>query len=342
MSEHNTSQPRDAVREADVLSEGGLKAPADLDAGGKLWWWFRFVILVKLARLRFIAILAVIGVLIVKWDTLVAYYAKWTRPLRGDEHATDSAYEYYCAMHPNFVTDNPKEKCPICAMNLTRRKRGEAAQQEALPPGVVKHMQLTPYKVVSAGLLTHKVNYEPLVKRIETVGSVEFDERKRFRVSARVKGRIDKLYVNVTGQTVRPGDPLASIYSPDLVTTVQNLRDAQTERDKELIRTRLRLWGVEDDQIREMEQATEPATHVTVRSRVHGHVVKKYQVEGEYVEESAPLLDVADLSTVWVEAQIYEQDLAYPKVGLHVTATTEALPGKEFPGKVAFLFPHLD
>jgi len=342
MSEHNTSQPRDAVREADVLSEGGLKAPADLDAGGKLWWWFRFVILVKLARLRFIAILAVIGVLIVKWDTLVAYYAKWTRPLRGDEHATDSAYEYYCAMHPNFVTDNPKEKCPICAMNLTRRKKDEAAQAEALPPGEVLRHQLTPYKMVTAGIRTHEVNYEPLVKRIETVGAVEFDERKLYRVSARVKGRIDKLFVNVTGETVNVGDPLASIYSPDLVTTVQNLRDAETERDKELIRTKLRLWGVENDQIKEMEQAKGLVTHVTVRSRAHGHVLQKYQVEGQYVEESAPLYDIADLSTVWIEAQVYEQDLAYPKVGLPVTATTEALPGQGFSGKVAFLIPHLD
>src|SRR5439155_7694792 len=86
---------------------------------------------------------------------------------------------------------------------------------------------------------------------------------------ARVKGRIDKLYVNVTGQTVRPGQPLADIYSPDLVTTVQNLLDAQEERDREIIRTRLRLWGVEDDQIREMERERKPITHVTVRSRAH-------------------------------------------------------------------------
>jgi len=341
MSEHSTSQPQEAPRETDVLSEGGLKAPPDLDAWGKFRWWFRFAILVKLARLRFIAILAVIGVLIVKWDTLVAYYAKWTRPFRGD-HAADSEYEYYCAMHTNFVTDDPKAKCPICAMNLTRRKAGAAAQAEALPAGVVPRKQLTPYQVVTTGIRIHEVNYEPLVKRIETVGTVEFDERKLYRVSARVKGRIDKLFVNVTGETVNVGDPLASIYSPDLVTTIQNLRDAETERDKDLIRTRLRLWGVEDDQVKEMEQAKGTVTHVTVRSRVHGHVVKKYQVQGQYVDESAPLFDVADLSTVWVEAQVYERDLAYPRVGLPVTATTEALPGKEFPGKVAFLFPHLD
>src|SRR5262249_44632974 len=154
----------------------------------------------------------------------------------GEDHAAESEHEYFCSMHPNFVTDNPKEKCPICAMNLTRRKKGEAAQPEALPPGVVKRMQLTPYKVVSAGILTREVAYEPLVKRIETVGTVEFDERKLFRVSARVKGRLDRLHANVTGQTVKVGDPLADVYSPDLVSTVQNLRDARDERDRELVR----------------------------------------------------------------------------------------------------------
>jgi RND family efflux transporter MFP subunit len=340
MSEQNATRLPELI--PDPVSEGGLRAPPDLSAWGKFWWWFRFAILVKLARLRFIAILAAIGLLIVNWNVLVAYYAKWTRPLRSDEQAADSEYEYYCTMHPNFVTENPKEKCPICAMNLTRRKKGKAAQVEALPPGVVDRRQLTPYQVVSAGIRTYEINYEPLVKHIETVGTVEFDERKLHRISARVKGRIDKLYVNVTGDMIHVGQPLADIYSPDLVTTVQNLRDAQSERDKELIRTRLRLWGVEDDQIKEMERATSAATHVTVRSRVRGYVRKKYQVEGEYVEESAPLFDVADESAVWAEAQVYERDLGYLALGLPVTATTEALPGKEFPGRILFFYPHLD
>src|SRR5436853_413262 len=91
MSEQSAFGPHEPDR--DVRSKGG---------------WFRLVILVPLARLRFIAILAVLGVLIVKWDTLAAYYEKWTRPLRGEEHAASSEYEYYCSMHPNFVTDNPK------------------------------------------------------------------------------------------------------------------------------------------------------------------------------------------------------------------------------------------
>src|SRR5262245_56726798 len=152
------------VLDGDLRSEGGLRAPPGLSGWGKAWWWFRFAILVKLARLRFIAILAALGMLIVNWKTLVAFYEKWTRPLRGEEHAAGSDYEYFCPMHPRVVTDNPKEKCPICQMNLSRRKKGPETPGEALPAGVVQRLQLSPYKVVAAGIRTREVGYEPLVK----------------------------------------------------------------------------------------------------------------------------------------------------------------------------------
>jgi multidrug efflux pump subunit AcrA (membrane-fusion protein) len=336
MSAHDTPRP---------LDEGGLHAPAVYGPLRKVWWWFHFAILVKLARLRFLAILAVIGALIVYWDTLAAYYEKWTRPLRGTEQVAASDVEYFCPMHPQVVTSNPKEKCPICFMNLTKRKKGEGTPGEALPPGVVHRLQLSPYKVVAAGIRTREVGYKPLVKKIETVGTVEFDERKLRRISARVKGRIDKLFVNFTGQDVHPGDELARIYSPDLVTTVQNLLDARSGGSRSLqrlARDRLRLWGIDDEQIRQMERTGKRITHLTLRSPVHGYVRKKYQVEGDYVEESAPILDLADLSTVWVEAQVYEQDMGWLKVGQRVRATAEGLPGRAFEGKISFLYPHLD
>src|SRR5262249_11751035 len=192
---------------------------------------------------------------------------------------------------------NPKDKCPICAMPLVKLEQ-QPAPGEALPAGVVVRLQLSPYKVVTAGIQTWTVEYEHLWKRIQTVGSVEFDERKQRRTTSLVNGRsrIDKLHVNYTGQTVHAGDKLAEIYNTDLATTLENLFDAQNERDKELHRARLRRSGISGPQIQEMEkemkQIGKAITQVTLRSPIEGHVIKKYRVEGDWVGESEPIFDV--------------------------------------------------
>ncbi len=326
-------------------SDGGLRAPPGLGPWGKFWWWLKFWLFVKTARLRFIAILVAIGLVIVKWDILTAYYERWTRPAGGQQSARADT-EFWCPMHPTIIRDHP-DKCPICGMPLSQRKKGAGDGDEALPPGVTTRVQLTPYRVALAGIKTWEVGYSRLEKEIRTVGFVEFDERKLARITAKVTGksRIDKLYVNVTGQHVHKGDPLAQLYSPDLVVTVQNLLDARAGGNQALermARERLRLWGIDADQINAIAKSGRPITHVTIRAPISGHVIKKYQVEGEYVEEGARLYDVADLSTVWVEAQVYEHDLAFLKEGLKVNATTKAFPNRVFSGKVDFIHPHLD
>src|SRR2546422_9586228 len=165
----------------EVNDEGGLHAPPRLHGWQKVWWWFDFLILVNLARFRFIAILLVIGLVILKWDLLTAYYEKWTRPTMPKGASSD--FEFFCPMHPTVIRDNPKEKCPICFMPLSKRKKGDSTE-EALPPGVVNRVQLTPYRVVLAGVQTWKVEYLPLTKEITTVGFVDFNERGMKHVAA--------------------------------------------------------------------------------------------------------------------------------------------------------------
>ncbi len=208
---------------------------------------------------------------------------------------------------------------------------------------------LSPYRMALAGIQISAVAYKQLTKEIRTVGFVEFDERKLARISSWITGksRITKLHVNVTGQMVAKGDPLAELYSPDLVTTVQNLLDARTNKSLEnMARERLRLWGIGDDEINSILKTGKPITRVTIRSPISGHVIKKYQVEGQTVEEGAALFDVADLSTVWVEAQVYEDDLVFLKDAEHehlpVSAIAKAFPNRVFSGNVAFIHPHLD
>jgi multidrug efflux pump subunit AcrA (membrane-fusion protein) len=309
--------------------------------GTKVWLVMKTI----QARLRFVVILVAIGAVIAYWDTLKAYYERWARPdIHEQAAATD--IEYFCPMHPQIVRDRPNEKCPICFMPLSKRKKSDE-HAEPLPPGTVSRVQLSPYRVALAGTQTAEITYRQLSKEIVTVGTVEFDERKLARISARLPGRsrIDKLFANVTGQTVNKGDELALLYSPDLVATVQNLLDAKRSANTDLeriARERLRLWGIDNDQIDSILRDGRSTTQTTIRSPISGHVIRKYQIEGEYVEEGARLYDVADLSTVWIQAQVYEQDLPFIREGMPVRAKTAAFPNREFAGRVAFVQPHLD
>ena len=177
-----------------------LQPSAEHRFGWKVW----LVLKTVQARLRFILILAAVGGTIAYWDSLTARYDKWTRPILGPDTAVSADTEFWCPMHPTIVRDHP-DKCPICGMPLSKRKKGEGTlTDEALPPGVVSRVQLTPYRVATAGIQTTQIEYQPLSKEITTVGFVEFDERKLARITARATGksRIDRLYVNVTGQTV--------------------------------------------------------------------------------------------------------------------------------------------
>lgn len=344
---HSTSDSVDDV--------GGLHAPPELHGSARVWWWFHSVILVGLARLRFIGILVAIGIVIMKWDTLTAYYDRWTRPTNAAE-AGGSDVEYFCPMHPSVVRDNPREKCPICFMPLSKRKKG-TGQAEVLPAGIVSRVQLSPYRVALAGVQTWQVDYLPLTKEVTAVGYVEFNERGQRTVSARVAGRIDKLVANETGQMVDAGDELALLYSPDLLVTVQNLLDAKRTGNKELMagaRSRLELLGIDREQIDEILAAGKTEIQLKIRSPISGHIINKYVREGQYVQEGMPLYDLADLSTVWIQAQVYEDDLAILPVeyGKHskmheadnveVTAKTRAFPNEEFHGKLAFIYPHVD
>jgi multidrug efflux pump subunit AcrA (membrane-fusion protein) len=322
---------------------------------GRLFHAVGQVVRVLFARLRFVFVLGAIALVILKWDELAARYERWAH--RHDDHAgADPDHEYFCPMHPSIVRDTNKEKCPICFMPLSKRAKGEVTD-DPLPAGIVSRMQLSPYRVVLAGVRTVPVEYLALTRDLTTVGNVEFDERLLKTVSARVKGRIEKLHVDQTGQMVHGDDALAELYSPDLVVTVQNLLDARKTGGKDLeenARERLRRWGIDDPQIDQIVASGKPITQLTVRSPIKGHVLKKYVREGQYVEEGSPLFDVADLATVWVQAQLYEDDLAFLPAGGHdpttgkpgfelkVTAFARAFPNRAFAGSLSFLFPHVD
>jgi len=299
------------------------------------------------ARLRFVVILAAVGFLVAYWDTLNNYYERWARPAAHAEPSAGGTVEYFCPMHPAIVRDSPKEKCPICHMDLAKRGKG-SGRTEPLPAGTVSRVQLTPYRVVLAGVQTVPVEYKPLKKEITAFGTVEFNEVTQRHIAARQKGRILKLNVNFTGQLVGKGEELATLdvrYSPELTVTLEDLIKARRSGNKELeemARKRLDLWDLGEEQVNEFVRTGKVTTQLTIRSPIRGHVVKKYQKEGNYVEEGVPLYDVADLDTVWVEAQVYEADQGAVRVGLPAGATTLSLPNEVFTGSLTFIYPHLD
>ena len=157
---------------------------------------------------------------------------------------------------------------------------------------------------------------------------------------------------------VKEGDELALLYSPDLLVTVQNLLDAKRSNNQELLqsaRTRLELLGIDEQQINDIIKAGKATTEIKIRSPITGHVIQKYVKEGQYVAEGTPLYEVADITTVWIQAQIYEEDMAFLPIGdsadnsqkvetqeLDVTATTRAFPNEVFRGKLTFIYPHVD
>ena len=132
--------------------------------------WLQLFILTPLARLIFIFILGVIGLALAKWDTLVAISKRvmWSQ---GAVQIAGDDYEYFCPMHPSFNSDKKNEKCPICFMGLSKRKKG-VSMGDVLQPGIVSRVQLSPYRIALAGVRTHKVEFSKLVKEINTVGTV--------------------------------------------------------------------------------------------------------------------------------------------------------------------------
>jgi Cu(I)/Ag(I) efflux system membrane fusion protein len=293
------------------------------------------------------------------WDTLWGHYEKWARP-SAEPPRVAAGIEYFCPMHPQIVQDG-LGSCPICGMPLARRKKGEKA---TLPAGVTARVELPPFRVRQAGIRTAEVAYAPLNQSVATVGYVGFDERRIAQIVSKVPGksRVERLLVNVTGQRVEAGQPLGELYSPELFQGIQELlqvarrtgpaaepksalgRSLLADR-QELLRAsseKLKRWGLRQEQIDEILAKGKTDFSFPILAPIGGFVIKKNVVEGQEVPEGYPMFEVADLRSVWIQARVYEHQLALIREGQAVEATVAAFPGSTFPGKVEFLAPQLD
>jgi membrane fusion protein, copper/silver efflux system len=264
-------------------------------------------------------------------------------------HGQIGDIEYYtCTMHPSVREAQPG-RCPICGMDLVPVKR--VARNDTA--GVDLTFAVSPAKQQLAGVTFATVERRAVEKSVRAYGRVDYDETKLAVVNLRVSGWIEKLFADFTGQRVRQGEPLFALYSPDLVSAQSEyllarksaLRYPGQVTDPELVRTareRLRLWQFTDEQVAELEARGEPQTRVTIFSPVSGYVVEKMAVEGMRVEPGMTLYKIADLSTVWVQAEIYEVDLPLVHVGQDAVVTLSTLGNRQLHGKIANVDPVLN
>ena len=232
------------------------------------------------------------------------------------------------------------------------------ADEPAEPSAAGASVTLGAEAIRATGIATVPVVNGELLHEVRAVGAIQADETKLVHVAARVPGRVERLHANFTGEAVRRGAPLYELYSPELVATQreyllalenrQRLAGAGSEAStgaESLLaasRDRLRLWGVTESQIRALEKTRRPDLAIAFSSPVSGTVLQKNVFAGQYVQEGAELYLLADLSQVWLQAQVYESDLASLRVGQPATATVNAYPGQSFVGRIAFIEPVLD
>jgi|GEM_PF-223333 len=252
-------------------------------------------------------------------------------------------------MDPGYIRDKPG-KAP-CGMDLVPVYEG--GEEEA--PGTIK---INPATVQSMGVTTTKVEVRPLSRLTLTVGMVTFDERNLNVITTKMDGWVERLYVRATGDPIRRGQNLLSIYSPELVTTqneyllaLKNLKSLEKSGFPELeegarrllaaARQRLKYWDIPDSQIAALEETGEVQKALTLVSPVNGIVTKREVTQGMMVRAGMPLLEVADLSTIWVDADIYQYELPWIKVGQAVTMTLDYLPGETFKGRIDYIYPYL-
>jgi Cu(I)/Ag(I) efflux system membrane fusion protein len=244
-----------------------------------------------------------------------------------------------CAMHPQIRRPGPG-KCPICGMDLIPLNQNVTD----IDPSAI---HLTKEAAELANVLTSVVTRQKPVKEVRLYGKVQADERLLQSQVAQYPGRIDKLLVNFTGETVKKGQTLALIYSPELVTAQQELLEAAKTKQSqpaiyEAAKEKLQLWKLTESQISDIENAGSVQTKFEVTSTTSGIATARRVNNGDYVSRGSVLFEIADLSTLWVMFDAYESDLPFLNTGDKLVFTVQAMPGETYSGKIIFIDPVVD
>ncbi len=271
---------------------------------------------------------------------------------RGAQEESEVAEEVWtCSMHPQIRADGPGQ-CPICGMDLV--PASSLQESDAADAVMLSDRARALAKIVTAPVQQSEASASgrPLVARVEV------DETRLRNVTSWIGGRIDRLHLRATGERVRRGQVVATLYSPEVYSAHQDLLVAKrqfmrmedaapaartgAEAALEAARERLRLLGVEGAQLEELEAAEHPTRAVRIRADAGGTILERVATQGSYVRPGAVLYRVADLGRVWVQLEAYERDLPLLRVGAHVAFEFPSLPNRVLEGEVAFVDPVVD
>lgn len=244
-----------------------------------------------------------------------------------------------CSMHPQIRKNGPG-KCPICGMDLIPLTQAGTTEDASV-------IHMTKEAAELANVLTSVVTRQKPLKEVRLNGKIQGDERLMQSQVAQFPGRIDKLLVNFTGETVRTGQTLAIIYSPELVTAQQELLEAARTKQSQpgiyqAAVEKLQSWKITDEQIKSIEASGKARTKFEVVSSTSGIVSAKKVNTGDYVSQGTVLFNIADLSDLWVLFDAYESDLPFLNPGDDISFTVQAMPGETYSGKISFIDPVVD
>jgi len=260
----------------------------------------------------------------------------------GHDHESEDPTTWTCSMHPQIKQDKPGQ-CPICAMDLIPLTTMQSGGDDVDP----NEIAMTESAAKLAAIQTMIVGTGTPQKSIHLQGKIQEDERRISELTARFGGRIEELFVNFTGQKVRKGEKLATIYSPELVTAQRELLEAVGFKETRPAMYnaaigKLRLWDLNEEQIKAIEEKGEPQLYFNVLSPISGTVTMRHVAIGDYIKEGTALFKVVDLTRVWALFEAYESDLPWIKLKDDVEFSIQSLPGKTFSGKVAFIDPFIN
>jgi len=347
-----SAQPRDdapepRVVETDDASTDDIEAPRPSRSGS---------IQTRIARIAGVAAVAVVALLVGRWSAPGGEAPSTAAPPpaasegSAEAAAAEAPSEYVCPMHPQ-VRQNEFGTCPICFMDLVPVSTGGGSASDIA-------VTLSDAAIALAQVRTDIVRRVPLHRDLHAFGRITAPDDGDARITAWTAGRIDRLYVDTPGETVERGQPLARLYSPELVVAQETLIHARNilagaeasgsepraraaRAAVDAARVELRLLGLSDRQIDRLVDDGEADTYVTIYAPAGGTVMRRIAREGDHVERGAPIVELADLDQVWAQLEIYERDLALVAPGVAVQLSVAGVDDP-IDGEVTFVDPVVD